>query len=682
MPILYLLINFHSHKCAPLKEQKEIEYRDVSFEKPSKSRRLADGSSTRGKMRITFDTSPVKDGNPLQCSENNKGTRITWERTTAYCGEEELMNETKVETVVKTLANLKAYLESILSVDRLADGFTIRQQDETDHMVVTNTKQATNTDFYVIVVTRPYPEDSTILAQAESTLWTNKGRDPSDPDVPFSITRPIQGTIYINSRKIPLEPEDYNSPEREFFATLFHEMIHALGVTTQSFPHWRNPDNNNIPYGSRDNFPLKKYRSKRWRTSKEYNILTTKNAKEYAKKFFGITGDWFEEPSDGYEGIPVGIELEDGGGSGTEECHPEGRIYHDDFFVGFSVAPARFTSLALALLKDTGFYDVDESRAEPTAWLNNEAIGTEKDPSWAIGPPQKTWPDYYLCQPKEVGYEQCSYDLLSGAGCRGYKQDCTNITTEDGRRFCNMRDFADPKELNMMGPQWTHDFAFYKTPYGNIHCTDTHFNNNSQTTWNGENYGGESMCALSTLYKGYLSFYAQPHPACYRMTCDDDNKLTVYVEGDKRVCKREGQKLIFIGFAGTLRCPDPERACRIRKLYGVQTEVVNAVPKYIGLTMKQLASIVIALITLLIALFLFCSIKGRVKRCKYEKELQKKLDKKKHRHHHHHHHDDKSKRKLDDIEEKQQRDSVPVVSPPEEEKVSDEPKEVTRSFFI
>lgn len=57
------------------------------------------------------------------------------------------------------------------------------------------------------------------------------------------------------------------------------------------------------------------------------------------------------------------MEIEDGGGSGTSGSHLEQRIYYNEVMAGSSTPNPAYSQISLAVFYDSGWYDVDWSRA-------------------------------------------------------------------------------------------------------------------------------------------------------------------------------------------------------------------------------------------------------------------------------------------------------------------------------
>jgi hypothetical protein len=165
----------------------------------------------------------------------------------------------------------------------------------------------------------------------------------------------------------------------------------------------------------------------------------------------------------------------------------------------------------------------------------------------------------------------CNYDFTGVALCRGQPVDSMVPSDEDDLKFCMMVNFSDllgTEEQRLRGTSEVHDFLMYRAPYSNGRCSDL-ANNNDAARRNGEVYGGESLCLMSTLSRSLFAPYSQQHGACYKIMCNDDGNVSVFVDKMERVCRTTGQQLVFDGFNGNIECPEPRQLCAIRRFYGL-----------------------------------------------------------------------------------------------------------------
>lgn len=527
-------------KCAHDLLQSKIDIRKLRF--PPNPGLIKDSNaiiaSKREPIRIMFDLSPLTNNNDkLICK--SAGQIISWGGRDETCLEDDLLTEKKIDVLNQTLININNYIKRAINVTRFEHGFKLSNLTD----IFVEKQYIENYDTFITVTTRPFGSYSSTLASAFYEI------------VEPEYGRPIQGAIIVNSANIPSYPQNESSFDRLFFTTLLHELIHALGVSYRAMHTWINPKTNK----SYDSLPIIAYSSTKY-PHKTFRILQTENSHKFAVERFGV--EYFASD------VPAGIELEDGGGTGTFGSHPEARLYIDDMFVGLTIGQNHISKLVFALLADTGWYDANFSMAEKMAWGDGESLNMKQLTTFPNTAPQISFPKHYMCNPEDMNTDVCTYDFLGIALCKGVRVDCNIPANEDDQKFCEMRNFTDPLMIGLRGRSEIHDYLLYKAPYVNSRCADLTLNNDNAYK-NGEIYGGESLCFMSTLLRSSFSFYPYHHGACYRSLCSPNDTLTVFVDDEGKQCLYEGQKLTFDDFKGEIVCPNPKFACGIRKMYGI-----------------------------------------------------------------------------------------------------------------
>ena len=236
---------------------------------------------------------------------------------------------------------------------------------------------------------------------------------------------------------------------------------------------------------------------------------------------------------------------------------------------GVQIPPPVLSNVTLSMLMDTGYYDINFSLAEPYAFGDGKSLGIDKIENFTIAPPQLVFPSNYLCD-KPLS-DDCGWDYRSSSYCSpAITVDCnsSSLSTEE-KLFCTGKSFYDPKDTNYMGVTSTLDYQLMKMPYSNFLCTDTTQNTDENAKF-GNLFGNHSMCAYSTLYNGFG--VATERPQCYKMTCTESGELSVYVDSQSKKCSKEGDKLLFVGYIGSLTCPDPVKICQMQKYLGIPTQ--------------------------------------------------------------------------------------------------------------
>lgn len=64
-------------------------------------------------------------------------------------------------------------------------------------------------------------------------------------------------------------------------------------------------------------------------------------------------------------------EIEDGGGGGTAGSHWEKRVFNNEYMTGSDVEWSVFSPLTLAYFADSGWFQIDDSKAQALIWGKN-----------------------------------------------------------------------------------------------------------------------------------------------------------------------------------------------------------------------------------------------------------------------------------------------------------------------
>jgi hypothetical protein len=485
----------------------------------------------REPIRVKFDFSYVDIEGPdyiLKCK--TVGQVIYWRYIYYNCTSNDLLTTKKREVIIKTFTNLQDYLSKTLNVTRMTSSFELVQkysQDGSDLLLTSGT--VSDVDMYLQIVPRPFI-GSSVLASAVSI----KSED--------SEGRPIHGIVFINLAKLPNNPQSFDQYPHEFFATCFHEVCHALGVTNDKMDTWIDRKTG-VEYASGE---LLKTVSL---GKKTFTFLITPEAHRYATKRFGT-----ETFHIGEEILSSGIEIEDGGGTGTSGSHPESRVYFGEAMAGYSTTDSVISDLSLALLTDTGWYDVNYEMAYGHIWGNGLAINGEPNPKFATEPMQTVNMKNHLCSKQDaIG---CTYDYKAVGICKAESFDCTkgregyDYESKSHDAFCDTQSFFNPNKYSIRGVLSTLDYIMYTSPYSNRDCLDP-------ATFEADEVNGEaginSRCFERSggTYSGRFG--------CFQTRC---NGLDLYVkfDGYEYQCKEEGEKVG--GILSKIICPPPEIICR------------------------------------------------------------------------------------------------------------------------
>lgn len=473
-----------------------------------------DNTTPKQAFRIYVDYSAIEisgsDG--YRCS--SEGQVIKWSLGTYTCLYEDIITREKYDIIKGTMDNVADLVSSALKV--IPETGSISPSPEPNSK--TPTESISGYDYYVSVFARPYGEDSTTLASAvhSGVVGTNK--------------RPLQGYIYMNLNKLPGEPQSMVTVETEFFMTCYHELCHAIGISKDLLSTWYDAENS-ISYNE-SNLPYQEITA----YDRTFYILNTPECHKFATKRFGVENFDFNGVS-----VKSGVELEDGGDDSTRLSHPEARVWINDVMVGVSTYRSVLSELTFAMLKDSGWFDVNYSYTSPLAWGLGDSIDGNTLYNFGALPPAY-FPTSYTCQ--SAG-SQASYDFESYGLCSPVTVDCSSSSF---KAYCSgsAYTFYNANNTNLVGSDQVFDYMLIPVPYTNRVC-------NQPSTFTKLRMG-ESTGSDSRVFQLKSGDYG-----CYTARC---NGLDLYVTimGYEVQCKSAGSTAWFL--LTFIKCPDPEHFCR------------------------------------------------------------------------------------------------------------------------
>ena len=127
----------------------------------------------RQPIRIKFDTTYIDSSNPEGLKTcQSADDQITWGGYTYRCTEGDLWTADKQKVIKDTFANIQAFLESTLKVNRVTGTLDIGKVVGYPFP----SKTAQDTDLYITLYPRPFGETSNTLASAAYTQQDSTGR--------------------------------------------------------------------------------------------------------------------------------------------------------------------------------------------------------------------------------------------------------------------------------------------------------------------------------------------------------------------------------------------------------------------------------------------------------------------------------------------------------------------------
>ncbi|KAL5517551.1 hypothetical protein EMCRGX_G003113 [Ephydatia muelleri] len=365
-----------------------------------------------------------------------------------------------------------------------------------------------------------------------------------------SLDRPIAGMINF------CPGEMLQATIESMIAVAKHEIIHSLGFSPYYFAFYR--DQNGFPRTPRDpytNLPsvvngqydiskvVMTYNHTNWAVANgiinhKVNMMFTPNVVARARAHFNC-------PT-----LP-GLELENGGGPGSEMSHWEARILGTELMTSTPAFNLKLSEMTLALLQDTGWYQVDFSKAEPLQWGKNAGC------QFVLG----------SCR----GY--INNRLPTGGSTVPFCSDITNTSKplklgctldRDATGYCNLRKLSEvlPRDYQYLGTDIGGALPIYD------YCP--FYNAARGINFLGETYGPGSSCLLegkkgwsvTTVSTGKV-IVRDPNnygAGCYQVSTTK-GITTVTVLNTAYKCSQRGQQIDIsivlngLKYEGSILCP-------------------------------------------------------------------------------------------------------------------------------
>lgn len=359
---------------------------------------------------------------------------------------------------------VKANFESFLSVKGPG---TIPPFTSTlceDDLTIPSSYQNNSTNADLIIFVKTYSENSSTLAAAQYCKYES------------TYTRPVIGLMVINLNKIRISAESLQS----FVLMLMHETLHVLVYY---------PDHYDNFYGTK-NVYVTEQKTSTTGTKTVYKFITSKMLTAARTQF-------------NCQSLS-GVYLEDDGGSGSAGAHLEKRQYGKELMTSTLTGFEVLSDVTLALMEDSGWYQVDHTKAQFLAFGYKEGCSFLGDacPSTA--------------------------DFCSASGTKNCNKDYTAKTT------CGSDTFINGCYVN---DYWPGDL-----------CTNLYdFNRN----WKGEEPGPSSRCFVSNVNNTQEGL-------CFKSSCEN-GKILILIDGETVTCETSGQSISHSGI--TITCPDISMFC-------------------------------------------------------------------------------------------------------------------------
>ena len=493
-------------------------------------------------IRIYFDYDFLSNGkDPYMCQE--PGKTIIWNGQEFTCTDGDIMTATKLKAIKETFDNLARFLADVLKVSpsQPFNPATLLADVE-DPPVVRD--EEISTDLYIPVLARPFSNESSIIAQASPLALDDT-----------NLNRPMIGEIYINLPMIPDFSSSFETQtDRSFFETAMHEIIHVLAFNIDLFDRFVDRQtqvlyNSSFIYDcSNISYPDIKF--KVISTPKLHEIATLRYGQEY---FF--------------ENCPAGALLEQYGDESTVDMHFDQLIYMNELMVSADIGLRKqISEFTLGLLYDSGWYDVNFSFAEPLYYGDYRAIIGRTSPfiGFSTAPPNSVFPEGYLfdgSNTQKCVFDYSSYGIqlpFSGYCCQDDDNSTGGQCVQDcdlDPRICSNTEYYDPEQSGEV-PCQSELFDFQKIYIPNPDKICFKLDSVQEKNFK-SSYGPGTFCVDHV----EIDQHQAADGLCYKMTCDYNNTLSVYVENQVGICNKKDEVVKINGVS--IQCPDPAIICGI-----------------------------------------------------------------------------------------------------------------------
>ena len=490
----------------------------------------------REKIRFFLDLRQIENPSidPYSCI--TVGQTVIVENETYTCTKNDILTEDQIQSFVETTKNLKKFIEGMLKVEPLTtdiqmtgiEGFVDMPNCSSEDPDCNN---VTDHDLAITFVSHP----SSYIGQTVQTSIV----EPSK--------RTIHSIINIRPNKVPSSPQSNETFTNTFYYILLHEMIHALGVSHDNYENFH-------PRGLYRAYPT--YNCTLTKNGKQRVFLTTPYSHIYAVKHFGV--EYFY--GDDGTRCPSGIELED---YDDNYNHLKSRMFFTEVFSSLTYTTTgpfiRFTDASLALLLDTGNYDVDWSYASPILWLNSDSIDgsnfSDKALSSYLDYPSEYYATYVGVPTHTMGfdykYEAKSYYRTS-ISCEDYDPSDESTYDYETNYYCSNPGYYDPDNDGYTGLNPQQDYT--PTKYPRKICPEGY-----------ATFPGNSGCLRYELKKSSILIkidddIGNPDGVTYKCTSKNEGEKMSYRVQIESSGKFEIRKYVFY-------CPNNERFRRSIQMY-------------------------------------------------------------------------------------------------------------------
>ncbi|CAF0990282.1 unnamed protein product [Didymodactylos carnosus] len=404
----------------------------------------------------------------------------------------------------------------------------------------------------------------------------------------FEKDRPISGNINICPQKLYGDQSiNYNG----ILNTIRHEILHTLAFSSGLFAFFRDQNGNalterdpltrwpkvfdeKLQVYKWDNKVAQQFVRENWKIrggsmNRTVWLITTPKVKEVVREHFNCS-------------TLEGAELEDQGSSGTALTHWEKRLFEHEIMTGTYTQESVISNLTLALLEDSGWYDVSYDQSKPLLWGKNSGCDFVKKSckEWIDAKLSKNEnPSPYCVTSPEYSKRICSYTHDTIVMCN-LVQYSSPIPAEY-QIFDSLPNVTNKAALAYYGGHVS--FADY-CPYNQ----ELSFKNSKRDSrcyleenqpLNVENYALEQYSSKSKCFN-HGSVWNQyfdkcqmrrritlQTAGCYQFECVESEGIYIHVGNDKYHCEYAEQNITIQSieyqsiYVGSIICPQCEIFC-------------------------------------------------------------------------------------------------------------------------
>ena len=449
------------------------------------------------------------------------------------CLEADVLTPYKKAYLLDIVASAKVFMESALKVKRLTAPLVLGgssrcgSQPGTPLPAGASTTGFNATDLLVLVTAAPAGAGSHTLAWATGCRALN------------TDGRVIVAQINWNPAMLPNNAsQETVVQQHQDFQTAIHELLHPIGFTEPYFTHPSGYLNLDGTFNNAGNGFVSG--SNNAALGKPISYVQTPRVVREARDYFGC-------PSLTY------VEVEDGGGSGTAGSHWEKRTHEQETMNGVASTDQTFFSrMTLALLEDTGYYQVNYDKAElGMTYGKSKGCSFLQEKCNSVA---NSAAGGEFCFSNSTTDTFCAYDYLGGGLCQA-----TMWETALPSQF---RYFADSREGGISEPR---DYCPTVQTSSSIRCVVA-----KTPTRAFETFGVSSRCYSSNLVTTSSTLVAmstRKQTRCFLTVCNAENStVSIAINGVNVNCPTAGGAValpaeLSATLQGEITCPAFSRVC-------------------------------------------------------------------------------------------------------------------------